>query len=221
MIFGSLALAVGLTPQLLPTIVSISLAQGARAIAKRRVIVRRLDSIEDFGSMSIFCSDKTGTMTAGEVVLDATSFYADSGGQVGDVGWLVVPRGTGGDHNAVVAEVSGATKPVQGVFAHRVRANQTIAVGDVVDTVVDAATRSATIRNHTGTHLLHAALREVLGRHVKQAGSLNDATRLRFDFSHFAGVAEEELREVLSGHICRCTGYAGIMAALKEAAGIN
>jgi alanyl-tRNA synthetase len=127
----------------------------------------------------------------GEVVLGATSFYADSGGQVGDVGWLY-----SGDHNAVVAEVSGATKPVQGVFAHRVRANQTIAVGDTVDTVVDATTRSATIRNHTGTHLLHAALREVLGKHVKQAGSLNDATRLRFDFSHFAGVAEEELQEV-------------------------
>jgi len=67
----SLALAVGLTPQLLPTIVSISLAQGARVIAKHRVIVRRLDAIEDFGSMSIFCSDKTGTMTQGEVVLDA------------------------------------------------------------------------------------------------------------------------------------------------------
>jgi alanyl-tRNA synthetase len=127
----------------------------------------------------------------GEVVLDATSFYADSGGQVGDVGWLY-----SGDHNQIVAEVSGATKPVQGVFAHKVRANQTIAVGDSVDTVVDAATRSATIRNHTGTHLLHAALREVLGKHVKQAGSLNDATRLRFDFSHFTGVAEEELREV-------------------------
>jgi alanyl-tRNA synthetase len=127
----------------------------------------------------------------GEVVLDTTSFYADSGGQVGDVGWLY-----SGDHNAVVAEVSGATKPVQGVFAHKVRANQTIAVGDTVDTVVDAATRVATTRNHTGTHLLHAALREVLGKHVKQAGSLNDATRLRFDFSHFAGVAEEELQEV-------------------------
>jgi alanyl-tRNA synthetase len=127
----------------------------------------------------------------GEVVLDATSFYADSGGQVGDVGWLY-----SGDHNAIVAEVSGATKPVQGVFAHRVRANQTIAVGDTVDTVVDATTRVATTRNHTGTHLLHAALREVLGKHVKQAGSLNDATRLRFDFSHFAGVAEEELQEV-------------------------
>ena len=127
----------------------------------------------------------------GEVVLDATSFYADSGGQVGDMGWLY-----SGDHNQVVAEVSGATKPVQGVFAHKVRANQTIALGDSVDTVVDAANRSATERNHTGTHLLHAALREVLGKHVKQAGSLNDATRLRFDFSHFAGVAEEELREV-------------------------
>ena len=67
----SLALAVGLTPQLLPTIVSISLAQGARVIAKHRVIVRRLDSIEDFGSMSVLCSDKTGTMTQGKVILDS------------------------------------------------------------------------------------------------------------------------------------------------------
>src|SRR6202046_1271569 len=129
----------------------------------------------------------------GEVVLDATSFYADSGGQVGDMGWLY-----SGDHNQVIAEVSGCTKPVQGVFAHKVRVNQTIAVGDTVDTVVDADNWRATERNHTGTHLLHAALREVLGKHVKQAGSLNDATRLRFDFSHFAGVAEEELREVES-----------------------
>ena len=130
---------------------------------------------------------------AGEVVLDATSFYADSGGQVGDMGWLY-----SGDHTSVVATVSGCTKPVQGVFAHKVRATQTIAVGDVVDTVVDADNRRATERNHTGTHLLHAALREVLGKHVKQAGSLNDATRLRFDFSHFAGVAEEELAQVES-----------------------
>ncbi|MDQ2835695.1 MAG: alanine--tRNA ligase [Acidobacteriota bacterium] len=131
----------------------------------------------------------------GEVVLDATSFYADSGGQVGDTGWLTGSKG-GGDHNNVIAEVSGVTKPVQGVFAHKVRANQTIAVGDGVDTVVDGAVRAATTRNHTGTHLLHAALREVLGRHVKQAGSSVDAARLRFDFSHFTGVAEEELREI-------------------------
>jgi alanyl-tRNA synthetase len=127
----------------------------------------------------------------GEVVLDATSFYADSGGQVGDVGWLY-----SGDHNSVVAEVRGATRPVQGVFAHKVTANRTISVGDTVDTVVDEGNRRATERNHTGTHLLHAALREVLGKHVKQAGSLVDATRLRFDFSHFTGVAEEELQEI-------------------------
>jgi alanyl-tRNA synthetase len=127
----------------------------------------------------------------GEVVLDATSFYADSGGQVGDIGWLYSD-----DHNTVVADVSGATKPVQGVFAHKVKARATLGVGDTVDTVVNADNRRATERNHTGTHLLHAALREVLGKHVKQAGSLNDATRLRFDFSHFAGVAEEELQQI-------------------------
>jgi alanyl-tRNA synthetase len=128
---------------------------------------------------------------AGEVVLDATSFYADSGGQVGDVGWLY-----SADHNTIVADVSGASKPVQGVWAHRVVARQPILVGDSIDTVVDGEVRAAITRNHTGTHLLHAALREVLGRHVKQAGSSVDRARLRFDFSHFAGVAEEELSEV-------------------------
>jgi alanyl-tRNA synthetase len=126
---------------------------------------------------------------AGEVVLDATSFYADSGGQVGDVGWLEL-------HGQTVADVAGASKPVQGVWAHKVVARERIAVGDVVDTVVDGEVRAAIMRNHTGTHLLHAALREVLGRHVKQAGSSVDRARLRFDFSHFAGVAEEELAEV-------------------------
>ena len=132
---------------------------------------------------------KTGEQ--GEAVLDATSFYADSGGQVGDIGWLYSD-----DHNTVVADVYGATKPVQGVFAHKLKARQTLAVGDTVDTVVNADNRRATERNHTGTHLLHAALREVLGKHVKQAGSLNDATRLRFDFSHFTGVADEELEQI-------------------------
>ena len=128
---------------------------------------------------------------AGEVVLDRTSFYADSGGQVGDTGWLYSPDGA-----HAVAEVSGATKPVQGVFAHRVTARETMAVGDTVNTVVDGAERRSTMRNHTGTHLMQAALREVLGTHVKQAGSLVDRSRLRFDFSHFAGVAPEELQEV-------------------------
>ncbi|HXB62669.1 MAG TPA: alanine--tRNA ligase [Acidobacteriaceae bacterium] len=127
----------------------------------------------------------------GEVVLNATSFYADSGGQVGDTGWLY-----SGNHNTVVAEVLSCTKPVQGVFAHRVIARQTIGLGDAVDTVVNGDVRRATIRNHTGTHLLHAALREVLGKHVKQAGSLVNPQRLRFDFAHFASVAEEELHEI-------------------------
>ncbi len=128
---------------------------------------------------------------AGEVVLDATSFYADSGGQVGDVGWLHAA-----DHATAVAEVTGCKKPVQGVFAHQVRAMHGIAVGDTLDTVVNGGVRHATMRNHTGTHLLHAALREVLGRHVKQAGSLNDPARLRFDFNHFTQVGPEELQEI-------------------------
>jgi alanyl-tRNA synthetase len=129
----------------------------------------------------------------GEAVLDATSFYADSGGQVGDVGWLLAAG-----HQTTVAVVSGCTKPVQGVFAHKIVAKQTLSLNDIVDTQVDGEVRAATMRNHTGTHLLHAALREVLGKHVKQAGSLNDPTRLRFDFSHFAAVAEPELREIES-----------------------
>jgi alanyl-tRNA synthetase len=144
--------------------------------------------VKDGVGVSVLKAGETG-----EVVLDATSFYADSGGQVGDVGWLY-----SSDHNSVVADVLGCKKPVQGVFAHQVVAKQTIAVGDTVDAVVDGAVRAAVMRNHTGTHLLHAALRQVLGTHVKQAGSLNDRARLRFDFSHFAGVAEEELAEVES-----------------------
>jgi len=126
-----------------------------------------------------------------EIVLDRTSFYADSGGQIGDTGWLMSD-----DHNSVVADVSGCTKPVQGVFAHRAILRQAIKIGDRVDTVVDANFRNATRRNHTATHLLHAALREVLGTHVKQAGSLVEPNRLRFDFSHFAGIADEEMQDI-------------------------
>ncbi|MHB2009356.1 MAG: alanine--tRNA ligase, partial [Acidobacteriaceae bacterium] len=126
-----------------------------------------------------------------EVVLDHTSFYADSGGQVGDHGWLYSEDG-----NVIVAEVLGCTKPVQGIFAHKIVAKQSIALGDKVNTVVDPAFRAATVRNHTATHLLHAALRETLGTHVKQAGSLNDPQHLRFDFSHFAAVADEELQDI-------------------------
>ena len=127
----------------------------------------------------------------GEIVLDHTPFYADAGGQVGDVGWLYSD-----DHNTIVAEVEGATYPVQGVRAHRVLAKQTIHVGDKVDAMVNDEVRRSTMRNHTGTHLLHAALRNVLGTHVKQAGSLVDPGHLRFDFSHFASLDDEELQDI-------------------------
>jgi len=127
----------------------------------------------------------------GEVVLDHTPFYAESGGQVGDAGWLKTPRG-----NTVIAEVRGGYYPVQGVRAHRVLARLPLKVGDKVDAVVDAETRGQTMRHHTGTHLLHAALRNVLGTHVKQAGSLVAPGYLRFDFSHFAGVEDEELQDI-------------------------
>ncbi len=126
-----------------------------------------------------------------EVVLDHTSFYADSGGQVGDTGWFYSD-----DHNVVVADVLGCVQPVQGVRAHKVYLRQPIELGTYIDTVVNTETRWAIRRNHTATHLLHAALREVLGKHVKQAGSRVDPEHLRFDFSHFTGVAPEELAEV-------------------------
>jgi alanyl-tRNA synthetase len=138
----------------------------------------------------------------GEIILDHTPFYAESGGQVGDHGWLYSD-----DHNTVVAEVTGCYYPVQGVRAHQVNVKSppsaknaegwgTLRVGQKVDAVVDAAIREATMRNHTATHLLQAGLREVLGKHVKQAGSLVAPNHLRFDFSHFTGVADEELQDI-------------------------
>ena len=126
-----------------------------------------------------------------DVVLDQTSFYGDSGGQTGDTGTF-----TSADGNIIVAEITGCVLPVQGVRAHKAVLKLPLTVGDHVRTVVDAERRDSIKRNHTGTHLLHAALRAVLGTHVKQAGSSVDPTRLRFDFSHFAQVADEELQEV-------------------------
>jgi alanyl-tRNA synthetase len=127
----------------------------------------------------------------GEIILDHTPFYAESGGQVGDRGWFY-----SSDHNTIVADVTGCYYPIQGVRAHQVVVKQPIRVGDKVDAVVNTDLRAATMRNHTATHLLQAGLREVLGKHVKQAGSLVAPNHLRFDFSHFTGVAEEELQDI-------------------------
>jgi alanyl-tRNA synthetase len=128
---------------------------------------------------------------SGEVILDHTPFYAESGGQVGDKGWFYSD-----DHNTVVADVTGCYSPIQGVRAHQVVAKSPIRVGDKVDAVVNADIRESTMRNHTATHLLHAGLREVLGKHVKQAGSLVAPDHLRFDFSHFTAVEDEELQDI-------------------------
>ncbi len=139
----------------------------------------------------------------GEVVLDHTPFYADSGGQVGDIGILYDDT-----HTGIAAEVNGCYMPVQGVRAHKVKARMPITVGMKVDPVVHDDVRESTKRNHTATHLLHAALRETLGGHVKQAGSLVDPGHLRFDFSHFAAVADEELQDIedlMNKHVLRNT----------------
>ena len=125
----------------------------------------------------------------GEVVLDQTPFYAESGGQVGDVGVLVNE-----DANAVVKDTHS---PAQGLIIHKVKVEKgNLKVGDTVSAQVDVEKRDATRRNHTATHLLHAALREVLGTHVKQGGSVVAPNYLRFDFTHFQPLTREEIAEI-------------------------
>ena len=128
----------------------------------------------------------------GEVILDHTPFYAESGGQVGDRGWLLLGRSQYRGRRC-----EGMLLPDSGSARASGRAqSQPIRVGDNVDAVVNTDIRQATMRNHTATHLLHAGLREVLGKHVKQAGSLVAPNHLRFDFSHFTAVADEELQDI-------------------------
>jgi alanyl-tRNA synthetase len=128
---------------------------------------------------------------SGEIVLDRTVIYAESGGQVADTGAFY-----DNSESQTLAEVKGAFYPVAGLIAHKIVAQETLRVGGRVAVVADAARRELIMRNHTGTHLVHAALRNILGTHVKQAGSENSPERLRFDFSHFAHVDAEELRDI-------------------------
>jgi alanyl-tRNA synthetase len=141
---------------------------------------------------------------AGIVVLDTTPFYAESGGQVGDQG--LVKSGAG------VFEVEDTLKIQADVFGHHgVVQSGVLKVGDAVDAQVDETKRARTIRNHSATHLMHKALREVLGGHVQQKGSLVDPDKTRFDFSHNAPVTAEEIaqveaivnREILQNHATR------------------
>ncbi len=127
----------------------------------------------------------------GEIILDRTVFFSESGGQVPDTGTL-----WNNEHTLHVADVRGAYYPVSGLIAHRIVAKEKLAVGDRVAGEADGARREHIKRNHTATHLMHAALRNILGTHVKQAGSLVEPARLRFDFSHFAAIDPAELRDI-------------------------
>jgi alanyl-tRNA synthetase len=126
-----------------------------------------------------------------ELVLNRTPFYAEAGGQVGDTGVLVSPAT--GD---TVAYVRNTYKPAPGATVHRVEIVSPVREGEELIGKVDGHLRHSTMRNHTATHLLHAALRKVLGPHVKQAGSIVDPNRLRFDFTHYAHTDSEELAEI-------------------------
>ena len=133
--------------------------------------------------------DQLAEGSQGSVVLDETPFYAESGGQVGDVGKLVSTDGS--------ITVSDTYSPVAGLIIHKVTAEKgSIKVGDAVAAIVDSEKRDATRRNHTATHLVHAALREVLGTHVKQAGSVVAPNVLRFDFTHYQPMTAAEVDEV-------------------------
>ncbi len=122
----------------------------------------------------------------GVVVLDQTPFYAESGGQIGDCGYLA-----GEGLRFDVRDTSKAG----GAFLHQgILDSGSLRVGDSVEAVVDASVRQATALNHSATHLLHAALRQILGEHVTQKGSLVDSQRLRFDFSHFEAIKPEQLK---------------------------
>ena len=125
----------------------------------------------------------------GEAVLDVTPFYAEAGGQVGDTGLWKNPRFS--------ALVQDTFFPIPGIFSHKIKIlSGSLKEGDKVEAVIDSARRRAIRANHTATHLLHAALRQVLGDHVKQAGSLVSPARLRFDFTHVQPVAAAEIRKI-------------------------
>jgi alanyl-tRNA synthetase len=150
---------------------------------------------------------------SGVVVLDQTPFYAESGGQVGDRGELV---GSGGTFS-----VADTQKIQPDVFGHHgTLKSGALKVGDKVEAKVDVELRRRTMRNHSVTHLMHKALREVLGSHVQQKGSLVDADKTRFDFSHDKPMSQEEVRQVearVNAEILRNTATRAQVMPIEEA----
>jgi alanyl-tRNA synthetase len=140
--------------------------------------------VEDEG----VCDEIIGNQN-GFIVTDKTPFYAEMGGQVGDIGAVIV-------NGKEVGKIVNTTKTADGYYMHEINMNEgTLSLGDTATMVVDKANRTAICRNHTATHILDKALRDVLGSHVAQAGSLVTADRLRFDFSHFEAMTAEQIKE--------------------------
>jgi len=153
-------------------------------------VYQALPKTEFVGRETLEALAKVTAALNGEIALDRTPFYAEAGGQVGDKGVLVSESGQ------TLAVVESAYAPAPGKTVHKVKVLNPVKEGDIVIARVDPESRHATMRNHTGTHLLHAALRTVLGTHVKQAGSVVEPSRLRFDFTHYTAMDQDELAEV-------------------------
>ncbi len=125
----------------------------------------------------------------GEIILDKTPFYAEAGGQIGDSGVLQNPHFS--------ALVESTYFPIPELISHKVKViSGKLHVGDVVEASIDSVKRRAISKNHTATHLLHESLRQILGDHIKQAGSLVSPARFRFDFTHFSALSDSELRNI-------------------------
>ncbi len=177
-----------------------TLAQSASKFSADYNNIIKLDHITEFtgydsltatGQVKDILVDQKSVQQASSgvalVVLDATPFYAESGGQTGDTGLF--------EFNNSSANVVD-TQKIGAAFVHKVELNGTLNVGDTVQVTVNASKREAVKLNHSATHLLHEALRQILGEHVTQKGSLVDADKLRFDFSHFEGITSNTLIKI-------------------------
>ncbi len=154
----------------------------------------------------------------GEIILDTTPFYPEKGGQVGDTGFI--------EGDGFLFEVLDTQTPVEGIIVHKGKVvHGTVKKGSVVHCKIDIERRKSIMRHHTATHLLHAALRNLLGEHVKQAGSLVHPDYLRFDFTHFEALSDEEIKrieelvnqEIMANHPVVCREMS-IDEALKQGA---